>query len=351
MADSYLIVRLGSLGDLVHTLPAVRALRRAQPQARLGWLVEREHLELVRMFGAVDRIHTVDTFGWRRAFASPSTWRAIRAAQQELRQANYAAALDFQGLFKSSLWPWLAGIPLRIGFAAANRREPLSTLGSNRRVPIPRQARHVIEKNLELLRAVGVVERSARFDVEAPPESCAAWRQRQRRLGIERYLILNPGGGWPTKRWHPERFAALGLRLLASYPGHLIWTGGPMDRELLERIQSQIGSERNLAAPLELDELWAAIAGAELFIGGDTGPLHFAVALGTPVVGIYGPTDPARNGPLDPHDTVIWHQLWCSRCYRRRCPYRWECMESIGVDEVLDVIRLRLGSTTIHESS
>jgi ADP-heptose:LPS heptosyltransferase len=198
--------------------------------------------------------------------------------------------------------------------------------------------------NLELLRAVGVVDRSVRFDLAVPAPAAAAWRERLQREQIGRYLILHPGGGWPTKRWHPERFAELGRRLLAAYSGHIVLTGAEVDRERLDAIGAGIGAARVHRWLLGLEELWAALAGADLFVGGDTGPLHFAAALGTPVVGLYGPTDPVRNGPLDPKDEVVWHRLWCSRCHRRRCPYRWECMESIGVDEVLAAVRLRLES-------
>jgi ADP-heptose:LPS heptosyltransferase len=250
--------------------------------------------------------------------------------------------LDFQGLLKSSVWPWLAHIPRRVGFAPADLRERGSAIWTNRRVKVPPSARHVVEKNLELLRAVGVVDRSVRFCVEPPAPAREAWHSWSQQAGIDRYLILNPGGGWSTKRWHPERFAELGRSLLGCYGGHLVLTGGPMDRELLDSIRSQIGAERVHALVLEIRELWAAAAAADLFVGGDTGPLHFAVALGTPVVGLYGPTDPARNGPLDPRDAVVWHELWCSRCYRRRCPYHWECMESIQVDEVLAAVKARL---------
>jgi heptosyltransferase-1 len=310
--EAILAVRLGAMGDVIHALAAVAALRDAFPDARIGWAIEERWAELLcapsEAFDAprsqtkplVDVVHPLDTAAWRSAPLSDETWGETVDALRGLRGAGYEAAIDFQGLLKSALTAKASGAPVRLGFA--DPKESAATLFYTRAVT--REGTHVVEMNLALARALtGKDAAPARFELPRDPEAEAWCDAELRRRGAERFLLLAPGGGWGAKLWPAARYgeaaralAADGLRTLVNH--------GPGEEALAQEVVAASGGA---AQPLScsVSELIALTRRAQLFLGGDTGPMHLAAALSVPVAAVFGPTDPARNGPFGKRNIVL----------------------------------------------
>jgi len=296
------LVKLSSLGDVVHALPVAAALRARLPHARLSWIVERREAALLRGNGILDAVVPVDTRGWRRALAPVDLARAGRGLSElarDLRAARFDVALDLQGLLKSGLLTAATRAPLRIGFAPALCRERWSALLTNRHVTPPASARHVVEQYLALLEPLGV--RPAAIEFPLPRNAAAEARADAFfvRSGVkpsDRLVALLPGAGRADKRWPADRFAALGARLTAETGASVLVVWGPGEHDTAKAI---VDSARGalLAPASSIEELVALLGRAAVVVGGDTGPLHLAAALGVACVGLYGPTAAERNGP------------------------------------------------------
>lgn len=314
--ERMLIVRLGSMGDIVHSLPAVATLRRAFPAAQIDWVVEDRWAELLcsraELWAAprsgekplVDRVYVVDTRGWRKKLTARATRQAAGSVVQSLRQERYDAALDLQGAVKSALLMRLAGARVRFGFSRPI--ESPAGLVYTRRVVA--RGRHIAEQNMSLAVAVAASAGIAAEPVyEFPLPSDAkfeAWAQaeaQQRRLG--NFLMMTPGAGWGAKCWPAERFGAVARELAKDGICTLV-NYGPGEKELADAVVAASGGAAQVLA-CSISELIALTRQARLLIGGDTGPTHLAAALGVPAVGIYGPTDPGRNGPMGARMTVL----------------------------------------------
>jgi lipopolysaccharide heptosyltransferase I len=334
------------MGDLVHTLPAVSALRQRFPDARIDWLVESRHREVLLDNPDVDALLFVDTLGWRRRLFSPRTWREMGEAVSRIRERRYDAVLDLQGTLKSAVSAFLARSARRIGFGPAHLKERAAALFYTERVPGNGDHPHVIDRHLRLLRALDIeeVENGARrFPISTSVEAEAQAVREMGRLGLAEFVILNPGGSWETKRWSPEKFARLAVEIERAWklPSLVIW--GPGEEGLAREIERGAEGKVRLAPATSLRELVPYLRRARLVVSGDSGPLHLASACGVPAVGIFGPTDPARNGPFGAGDEVVWKQVSCSPCYKRRCPgYGTVCLRSIEVEDVLAAVRKRL---------
>jgi ADP-heptose:LPS heptosyltransferase len=203
--------------------------------------------------------------------------------------------------------------------------------------------RHVIDIYKELPRSLGVAPGPHRFHLSVPSEDEQAIAQQLSSRQIADFLILNPGGGWGTKNWDAENYALLHDKLRRETGLASILTWGPGEEPLVGRVLRACAGTPPVTFPTSLHQLIALLRRAKLFVGGDTGPLHLAAASGTPIVGIFGPTDPSRNGPFSFEDIVVWHQVPCGPCYKRTCPiYNKECLRLVQVDEVLHAILRRL---------
>jgi heptosyltransferase I len=323
-----LIVRLGAIGDVVHALPALAALRRAMPDAHFAWAVERGGAaNLLKGNPCLDEMIELDLRGWRREPGRFETYAAIRATAARLRKPGFDIALDFQGLLKSASIPWLARIPRRIGFARAALREPLSALMLTELVEADDEA-HVIKKNLRLAEHLGA-EGAGEYDfpIEIEPED-ELFAERQHEGFKGSFAILNPGGGWPTKLWGADCFAAIADRLWESYRIRPVVTYGPREDALARSVVEQSRTGAAVMLDTTLKQYFALARKARLFVGGDTGPMHLAAAAGTPIVAIFGPTSSRRNGPFSNDDVVIERfDLDCrTDCYRRACSHN-SCMK------------------------
>jgi lipopolysaccharide heptosyltransferase I len=332
------------MGDLVHTLPAVAALRRRYPEARIDWLVESRHRDVLLDNPDVDSLLEVDTLGWRRRLLSPRTWREIRESIQRLRGRRYDFVLDLQGTMKSAVSAFLARSDRRIGFGSRHLKERAAALLYTERVSANGGPPHVIDRHLRLLRALDIHTDERRFPISSdPPAEAAAARELEQR-GLTVFALLNPGGSWATKRWSPDKFGRLALEMKRAFelPSLVVW--GPGEEAMAREVVAASDGAAQLAPETSLAELLPYIRKARLFVSGDSGPLHLASACGVPAVGIFGPTDPARNGPFGKGDEVVWKHVDCSPCYKHRCPgYGNVCLTSIEVEEVLDAVRRRLG--------
>jgi len=298
------LVKLSSLGDVIHALPVAATLRAARPEARLSWIVERREATVLRGHPALDDVIVADTRGWREA-RRPAALRAALgdalALRRRLVRARFDVVLDLQGLIKSGVLAAATRAPLRIGFAAGFRREPLSALFANRRVTPPAAARHVVEQYLALLQPLGAGEPRLEFRLPVTPAAEAAIEEWLATAGFKphrRLVVLNPGAGRADKRWPVEHFAALARGLVQDAGAHVLITWGPGEEAAARAIGAAAAAM--LAPPTDLQTLPALLRRASVMVAADTGPLHMAAALGTACVGLYGPTSAVRNGPYGP---------------------------------------------------
>ena len=281
----FLVVRLGSLGDIVHTFPAVAGLRESFSSANIVWLTHPRWAFLVQSSGLASEVWTVET----RALSS------LRELIPRLRQVSWSAAVDYQGLWKSAMLPFFGGVTPRIGFSSATIREFGVPLLYTDRVKTSKA--HVADQNGDLSLRAGAQHGTARVTLQIPQQDQAAVCARLRAQGLDRYVVLSPGGGWRSKCWPAERFAAL-CRKLQESPGlRCVINAGPDDDDVAATLLRASGSAAPYVFRGNLGELMALLRGAACIVSGDTGPLHLAVALGTPAVALFGPTNPARNGP------------------------------------------------------
>lgn len=297
------IVKLSALGDVVHALPVAATLRASLPAARITWVVERHESVVLDGHPAIDEIVTVDTRAWRRVRGLAGLAAAaarMAALARRLREGRFDVAIDPQGLIKSGILVAATRAPLRIGFHRAHCREPLSALFTNRRVTPPATARHVVDQYLALLAPLGIVDPVRTFPLLANPAAEAAIDEAFAAAGLkphDRVVVLNPGAGRADKRWPVERFRSLAARLATEAAAHVLVVWGPGEESAARAIAGPSGGRVVLAPPTDVHQLVAVLRRASVLVAADTGPLHIAAALGTPCVGLYGPTRAERNGP------------------------------------------------------
>ncbi len=340
-----LIVKLGSIGDIVHTLPSLAALRRGLPHAEISWVVERRASEILRDNPLLDRLIEVDTKALRRGLMSGETLRAPRQQLRRLRASAFDLALDFQGLLKSASIARLSGARRIFGFSREGLREPASRLFLSKTVSIPKHT-HVIQKNLGLVSgSLGIPIPLVPANFEFPIQIDAA-HELEAETAIDGagdgFAILNPGGGWPTKLWSPEKFGKVADQLWESYGWQSLIPYGPGEEELARRVSRSSVSGTAKPTNLSLKGFFALARRARIYVGGDTGPTQIAFAAGTPIVGLFGPTEWWRNGsPREEDVCVERNDIDCRvDCHRRACG-NWICMD-IEVERVLHAVQERL---------
>ena len=327
-----LIVKLGALGDVVHAIPVAAALRRAYPAARIDWLVSPKHREILDLVPVIDR----------RLVMNDSR---LLSAVGELRRNQYDVAIDLQGLMKSAVLARASGAPRVIGFTARYARERLASwFYTERHDPggggmYHIDERHVVYTNLSVLETLGIHAAVPEFPIDRA-ESAVASDISARTGG--RYAILNPGAAWPNKRWMPARFAALAKELRGRRSLASLVTWGPGEESIAGAVVDRSEGAAILSPRTSIADLVALARGASLYVSGDTGPAHIAAAVGTPIVGIYGPTRPSRNGPWSPADVTVSRSDVCQCHHLRQCRLKTMCLEDIQVDEVVSAAERRL---------
>jgi heptosyltransferase-1 len=325
----FLVVRLGSLGDIVHTFPAVAALRESFARAEIVWLTHPRWVDLVNSSALATEIWPVDS----RDLAN------VRDIVAKIRAHSWDAAIDYQGLWKSALLPFLGGVRRRIGFSSETIREFGVPLLYTDRVRV--KTEHIADQNGELSVRVGASHAVA-------PVKLLVGHEHRRRVcadlqaaGIERYIVLSPGGGWRSKCWPAERFGELCSEIRERLNLRCVINYGPGEEELAAAVKAASGSAEPVAYDGELGQLMALLQGAECIVGGDTGPLHLAIALGTKAVAIFGPTNPARNGPYPPQPFVLRDPEAVTT--HDRDSGTAASLLKISAEQVFDAVRQRLG--------
>ena len=326
-----LIVRLGSLGDIIHTIPAAAAIRRSYPNAAIDWLVDVRHRELLDLVPVIDRKIAIETSSIR------SSWSAVG----ELRRANYDAALDLQGLLKSAVLARLSGAARVVGFPAELLRERAARVFYTETAGDPEP--HVIDKNLSMVRAIGARMPEVAFPLEdRNPGIAAEARSRLGLAGGAPFALINPGAAWPNKRWPPVYFAELSRELAKCHGLRSLVLWGPGEQPLADAVATASHNTAVVSPPTTVADLVSLSKVAALMISGDTGPLHIAAAAGTPIVGIFGPTDPKRNGPWAQDDLVASRYGACACHYQRQCRIAGWCLLDISPREVMELVDRRL---------
>jgi heptosyltransferase I len=289
----FAIVRLGSLGDIVHTFPAVSGLRGSFPAAEIVWLTHPRWVDLVASSGLSSEIWPVDS----RDLAS------VRQVIAKFRNRKFDAALDYQGLWKSAFLPFFGGVPKRIGFSSATIREfgvPILYTDS-----VTCRTTHIADQNGELSLRAGARQPVGHVALRVTAADESRVRADLAKEGLSRYMVLSPGGGWRAKCWPAERFGALCQQIRKEIDLPCVINYGPGEESLVGEVQAASGNAKPVSYDGEMGTLQALLRGAKCIVGGDTGPLHLAVALGTPAVALFGPTDPVRNGPYPPGEVVL----------------------------------------------
>lgn len=341
-SQRFLVVRLSSLGDIVHTLPAVAALGRTYPQAEIHWLVEDRYAVLLQGNPYVHHLIRLDTLGWRKRLTSADNLLDVIQGLIRLREFCYDKAIDFQGLMKSAILARLSRSEERVGLAERWLREPAAAAFYTQLVR-PHERKHIIEINLSLVEHLGARSEHWEFPLPETPEDNAAVSERRRQLGVAEYILVNPGGGWMAKCWPPDSYAALVRRLADELPFDILLTGSEQENVLIKGILARARSARVKYFPSTLVEFIALARRARLLIGGDTGPLHLAAAVGTPLVAIFNSADrrntPERNGPFHPRDIVLWsREGWNNGRHTKNSGY----LEGVNVESVLAAVLSRL---------
>jgi lipopolysaccharide heptosyltransferase II len=329
-----LIVKLSAIGDVVHALPVAYALKQRFPAVRITWVVEKPSYDLLTNNPCIDEIIVFD----KPRLKKLAGFRDYAPAfVSHLRSRRFDLALDLQALFKSGAIAFLSGAPER--YVYCNTRELSDWL--SRRVCGPHRSGHVVERYLDVARAVGCDVKQAVFPIQITPDEAAAAAAAAQEAGLdlaEPYVVLSPGANWPNKRWPLRLFAVLADRLRDA--GLIpVLSGGPGDALLAEEISAATArAPVDLTGKTSLKQLAHIIKNARALVGGDTGPMHLAAALATPVVALHGPTDTIRNGPYGSGHRAIVTARECAGCWRRACPQGLDCLDGISVDQVYEAL-------------
>ena len=320
---------MSALGDIVHALPVLSAIRAAHPEVEIDWLADRKYA------GILDFVDGLS----QRIIGRPGLSKAVT----QLRSREYDVAIDLQGLLKSAAMARLSGAARVIGFEQRALREGAAAWFYNETAPVDANA-HIIQKNLSVLPLLGITSKAHvtfPFVVPASPVADEVTGAAMS-TGMRGFALINPGAAWPNKRWAPERFGAIARRVREEH--HLacfvLWGGD--EAPLADAVVAASGGTATRAPQTSLGDLLALSARASLMVSGDTGPIHIAAAMQTPIVGLYGPTWPERNGPWDPHDVVVSRASTCVCHHKRQCRRASMCINEITVDEVASAVARRL---------
>jgi 3-deoxy-D-manno-octulosonic-acid transferase/heptosyltransferase-1 len=337
-----LIVKTSAIGDVTHTLPALHCLRRHYPRARITWLVEEAAAELLAGHRGLDRVLVSRRKRWSAALGCGAG--AARQAAAEalafvgaLRDTRYDLLLDFQGLLKSGVLVALARAERKVGFGRGMAHAEGSWLFLNERIPAVDMDIHALDRELHLLRAIGVATPEVVFDLPISESHRQKVAKLLERGGLDHrrpLVAINPQATWPTKLWFEDRFAELADRLQERGCA-VVFTGSPADRPVIARISG--GMKRaplNLAGETSLLELAALYQASRVVVSTDTGPMHIAAAAGARVVAIFGATAPWRTGPWGDQHLVLRTELDCGPCLKKSCERDLACMRGISVEMV-----------------
>jgi lipopolysaccharide heptosyltransferase I len=366
--ERILLIKPSALGDVIHTVPVLVKLRQRYPQAQIDWMLHPAIADWVGHHPAINRVIYFD----RKALAEPRTapkalWRLLR----QLRGGQYDLVIDLHGQLRSAFFTLSTGAPVRIGFDRPRkeihnspRNLPVgayrhgwsgarenSWIAYSHHIPIPTLEVHAVQRYLWLGQMLGFEASSPDFHVPIPPNAIKRVEDLLAANGIshQRILVMSPGTVWETKRWSSEGFAAVGRHFI-DQGWSVVLAGSSGDRAVCQHVASLCPGAINLCGQTKVSELAALISRADLCVSNDSGPMHMAVALGRPVVSIFGPTDELWVGPFGRKDAVVRRSLPCAPCYLRtlqKCPNNHVCMREISADQVIARAEQILSSVTM----
>ena len=340
-----LIVKLSAIGDVVHTLPALTALRRHYPRARITWLVEEAAADLVMGHPDVDEVLVSQRKTWLKGLKTPRRRQHLRALAgfvTRLRRHRFDMVLDFQFSLKGAVLIALTRARRKIGFGHGLAHQECSYVALNEHIPAVSMDIHALDRNLIMLQAIGV--ECGPIEYKLPVADVHRKKAMQLLSGFDRdagapFVAINPMAQWESKLWSGKGFARVADRLQQEARWPVVFTGGPGDRAYIDNILGQMKTMApNLAGRTDLLTLAALLQQAKLMITTDTGPMHIAAAMGTPTVALFGPTAPWRTGPYGRGHQVIQADRPCSPCFKRHCPLSKKCMQTITADRVMSAV-------------
>lgn len=337
---SILIVKLGAVGDCVHTLYALRALREAFRDARIGWVIEDKSRAVIEDHPDLNEIIRFPRKELAAALRSGGFTRVWRTFRDDLRARGYEIAIDFQNLFKSGLVTHASAAPRRIGFRKWREGNFLFT---NERIPRDPAARHAIEKYFTLLRPLGITKIPGRVEIAIPADKREAidrWFA-ENRLDDRRVIAFNPGASWPNKKLSARTYAAAADALAddGCVPV-VIW--GPGEESDAAAVVRAARHPILVAPKTDIRELAALLGRCAMYVGNDSGPMHIAAAMGARTLGVFGPTDPARVGPWTPRGRNVQASVTCGPCWKKRCPGPANCIDRVDAATLIRKCRALL---------
>ena len=328
--ERILLIKPSSLGDIIHGLPVLKALRNKWPDAKISWVLKDAYVDILNGNPLIDELILL---------IKSSLTTSIFSFRKKLRHGSFDLAVDMQGLFRSGLIAFLSGAPVRIGFS--NARE-LASLFYTHKVDAPLNL-HAVDRNLKLAAALGCEVQGVEFPINFNRET------EQEALGFLQNIQLDkgkplvtfvPGTRWEKKRWPLNSFSLLGDLLIEKMGAGIIVAGSRQENRLIHEIRSAMKNPSAEAVDFSLTKLTALLSKSDVVVTNDSGPMHIAVAMRTPVVALFGPTDPARTGPYSKKCLIIQRDLECIPCFRKQCSQgSFECMESITVEEVFEGVK------------
>ena len=327
-----LLIKPSSLGDIVHAMPTCAAIRRAYPKARLTWLVKRGWAGLVERIDGVDLVWPVE-----------STLKGWLSQVSPLRAERFDLVVDLQGLFRSAAIGWFTGSSLLVGFANGREGSPWFY---SRRVSVPQLEMHAVDRYLLVAKAVGAMESGApEFRFRIPQTDYDEVDRLLSRSGVTpgtSWVAMNVSARWPTKMWPAASFADVADRLRQEGCGAVVMIGGPDERTDVAAVNGMMKTPAiDLAGATTVGLLPALLSRASLLITNDSGPMHIAAAVGTPVVALFGPTSAVRTGPYGVGHGVLTGKVPCSPCFSRTChnTLPLECLRTVSSEQVLAAAR------------
>ena len=337
----FLIIKLSSLGDVVHALPTAHTLRLEYPEAFIAWVIEERYQELLHDNPDIDEVIPIRTKFWRKNW-NGETLKEILQKIKSLRKHKFDMAFDFHGLIKSGLIAMISGARIKVGFHRKNCKEKISSVFTNKKGPYIGNVIHVVDIYLTLVQsALSTQKQVKQFPLPSiPSPKVDDFFQNNSELTDKPIIGINSGAGFESKLWDLERFAKLADRIAVEMNCSILLTWGPGEEHKTKKIAASMKQKCWIAPPTNIKESISLYKYLTLLVSCDSGPLHLCAALGIPTVSLFGPTDPLRNGAYGLHHGTVYKLLSCSFCWKRKCPLGTiECMKQMTVDEVVEAVR------------
>ena len=340
--QKFLIIKLSSIGDIVHALPFLRTLRKNHPKAYIAWIIEKSFQDLIKCNPDLDEVIPIPTKHWRQNLNIKS-WDEVCRTRKLLKERQFDWTFDLQGLIKTGVIARSTGAPNRVGFHRKNCREKINTWFNNNQSDYLSSGSHIVDRCLSQLSALGDFHFQTDFNISISAEdehTSEDFMKKNNKLTEKPIAGINPGGGFPTKLWSIERYALLADRLAEELGFSILLTWGPGEKEMVQNIAGSMKHPSWIAPKTTIAESIGLYKKLSLFEGGDSGPFHICWAIGVPTISVWGPTDPNRNGAYSKSHQAVFHQLNCIFCWKRKCPLgTTECMDKITVQKMFEATK------------